>query len=278
MLHSNYLSAALCVLCAVTLTLDLASAQEVKTPQQETSSESNNEKQDEAATQDSPKSLKEKASFLAGYQFMKNARQAGVEFDLEQLFAGIRLAAEGKELGMDLEEINAINMAFRREVMKKQQEKMEKLAAENAAAGQAFIQDYAGKDGVTGPVNGLYYRVITPGKGTQPKSTDRVKVHFTGKSIDGKTLLSTAGREPAILNIATQIKGFVNSIQLMKTGAKWEVVIPPDQAFGKRGSRVFAPNQTVIYEIELIEIVQPENETAGDKDKNSDKAKDKGGD
>lgn len=210
---------------------------------------------DAAPPDDPPRSLKEKASFLIGYQFLADLRQQGIEVDLEQVIRGMRQAAAGEPLKMDGEEINAIQAAFNRQLTRMQQAEFEAAAARNQALGVAFLKEYAAREGVTRLDNGICYRVVEAGDGAQPALSDTVAVHFRGKSPDGTEIFSTFEGPPAELLVSAQILGFREIVQQMKVGSRWEVAIPAELAFGEKGSRAVGPNQTLLYEIELLGIV-----------------------
>lgn len=127
----------------------------------------------------------------------------------------------------------------------------------NLEEGKAFLADNAKKSGVVSLESGLQYKVITMGNGQKPTPSNRVKVHYTGKLLNGKVFDSSIERgEPITLSLNNVIKGWTEVLQLMPTGSKWIVYIPSDLAYGERGGGDDIPgNATLIFEIELISIV-----------------------
>ena len=104
--------------------------------------------------------------------------------------------------------------------------------------------------------SGLQYKVIKDGTGKTPKATDTVKTHYRGTLIDGKEFDSSYKRgEPAEFPVNGVIKGWTEALQLMKEGAKWQLFIPGDLAYGERGAGAdIGPNATLIFDIELLSV------------------------
>jgi len=128
----------------------------------------------------------------------------------------------------------------------------------NARVGKKFLEENKAKDGVVELPSGLQYKVITAGTGkTHPKKSDKVKVHYRGTLINGKEFDSSYKRnEPTEFGVGQVIAGWTEGLQLMTTGAVWELYIPSDLAYGARGTgRDIGPNSTLVFKVELLEIV-----------------------
>ena len=125
-----------------------------------------------------------------------------------------------------------------------------------SAAGDAFLAQNAVRAGVKVLPSGLQYEVLVDGMGEIPKSTDKVKVHYTGTLLDGTVFDSSVQRgEPATFPVTGVIKGWVEALQLMKTGSKWKLFIPQNLAYGDRGAGgQIGPYATLIFEVELLGI------------------------
>ncbi len=124
------------------------------------------------------------------------------------------------------------------------------------AAGDAFLTANGKEPGVITTASGLQYKVIKSGTGESPKATDRVKVNYEGKLTDGTIFDSSIQRgEPATFPVNAVILGWVEALQLMKVGDKWQLFIPAKLAYGERSpSPSIPPNSTLIFEVELIDI------------------------
>jgi len=134
----------------------------------------------------------------------------------------------------------------------------EKRAQEYLAKSQAFLAANAAKDGVKSLPSGLQYKELRAGEGNTPTATSRVTVNYRGTLIDGTEFDSSYARgKPATFEVKKVIKGWGEALQLMKVGAKWELYIPPDLAYGKAGrDKRIPPNSALIFEVELLGIDQ----------------------
>ena len=132
---------------------------------------------------------------------------------------------------------------------------MEKAQAAERA-GRAFREAYEQREGVSKTDSGIFYRVLVPGTGAQPTADDTVVVHYRGTLVDGTEFDSSIRRgQPATFSLAGIIPGWQEALQLMQEGARWEVVIPPELAYGSAGAGgAIGPQETLIFEIDLIEV------------------------
>jgi len=153
----------------------------------------------------------------------------------------------------------------RRQAEMEEQRKIDeaKTEAENKAkygvtmeSNKKFFQQNKQKPGVIETVSGLQYKVLTEGTGAIPISSDKVTVHYTGVLLDGTKFDSSVDRgQPASFPVSGVIKGWTEVLQLMKTGAKYEVYIPSELAYGARGAgEVIQPYSALIFTVELISI------------------------
>jgi FKBP-type peptidyl-prolyl cis-trans isomerase len=200
----------------------------------------------------------DKVSYIIGTQIGGNMKKAEVDINLELLMQGIKDTLEGKEPALDQAEMQKVYSAWQQEMREKQIAKQKKEAADNLAAGTAFLEANKAKEGVKVLPSGLQYKVITEGTGNIPTADDKVKTHYRGTLIDGTEFDSSYKRgTPAEFPVKGVIKGWVEALQLMKEGAKWELYIPANLAYGERGRPGIPANSTLIFEIELLEIVKP---------------------
>ncbi len=135
---------------------------------------------------------------------------------------------------------------------------IENEANMNLERSKLFMAENAKQEGVVTLPSGLQYKIITPGSGDHPLSTDQVKVHYHGTFIDGKVFDSSIERgEPIVFGVNEVIPGWTEALQLMQPGARWMLFIPSDLAYGSQGAGgVIGPNQALVFEVELIEIVR----------------------
>jgi FKBP-type peptidyl-prolyl cis-trans isomerase FklB len=123
-------------------------------------------------------------------------------------------------------------------------------------SGAAFLAENAKKDGVKTTASGLQYKVIKSGTGESPKLSDTVKVHYQGTLIDGTIFDSSIQRgEPISFPVGRVIPGWVEALQMMKVGDKWQLVIPANLAYGENSpTPAIPPNSVLIFDVELLGI------------------------
>lgn len=157
-----------------------------------------------------------------------------------------------------------VNTAMQ-EKRKKEQEEQAKIAEENKGKGAAFLEENKAKEGVVTLESGLQYKVLTEGTGAQPTKTDRVKVHYKGTLTDGTQFDSSYDRgQPAQFGVTQVIKGWTEALQLMKVGAKWQLTIPAELAYGAASRPKIPGNSVLLFDVELLEIVHKEEQKEGD--------------
>ena len=199
----------------------------------------------------------DKVSYIIGTQIARNFKSQDVEVNLDTLLLGLKDGLAGKELLLTQDEMQQIYTNFQQQMMAKQTAKRTKEAAENLTKGKAFLEQNKAKEGVKVLPSGLQYKVITEGTGKIPTADDKVKTHYQGTLLDGTEFDSSYKRnQPAEFGVKGVIKGWTEALQLMKEGAKWELYIPADLAYGERGRPGIPPNAVLIFQIELLEIVK----------------------
>jgi FKBP-type peptidyl-prolyl cis-trans isomerase FklB len=146
--------------------------------------------------------------------------------------------------------------AFQKQTMSKMEAKQKVDGEKNVKEGEAFLAANGKKDGVKTLASGLQYKVIKTGTGKTPKATDTVKVHYHGTLTDGTVFDSSVERgEPATFPVNGVIPGWIEALQLMKEGDKWQLVIPPKLAYGERGAGgKIGPNSVLVFDVELLSI------------------------
>ena len=147
---------------------------------------------------------------------------------------------------------------FRTKQQLNKEAKQEKLYGANREAGRKFLEENAKKDSVVTLPSGLQYQVLVKGEGEVPQATDRVKVHYEGRLIDGTVFDASArhGSEPAEFTPQQVIPGWTEALTMMPVGSKWRLFIPYDLAYGDRDQGQIKPYSTLIFDVELVEIVK----------------------
>ncbi len=199
----------------------------------------------------------DKVSYAIGVQLGTNFKRQGIDIKIEKFVQGFKDAAAGNKLELTEQEIQQTMMAFSQKMREKQQEKQKADAVKNLAEGKAFLAANGKKEGVRVLPSGLQYKVLKEGTGKTPTAADKVKTHYRGTLIDGTEFDNSYKRgKPAEFGVTAVIKGWTEALQLMKEGAKWELYIPADLAYGERARPTIPANSTLIFEIELLEVVK----------------------
>jgi FKBP-type peptidyl-prolyl cis-trans isomerase FklB len=199
---------------------------------------------------------KEKLSYSIGMDIGGNLKRGSVEVDPDMLAKGLKDSYGGGKTLLTEDEARQTLLTAQKALMAKQAEEKLKIGEKNKADGEKFLAENAKKEGVKTLPSGLQYREITAGKGKSPKAADTVTTHYRGTLIDGTEFDSSYKRgEPATFSVSGVIPGWVEALQLMKEGAKWQLFIPSNLAYGERGAgREIGPNATLIFEVELISV------------------------
>jgi len=195
-----------------------------------------------------------KLGYTFGAQIAGNMKSQDLDKDIDTkaLFAAIKDVFAGIEPRLSQEDMMAAQTGYQQ----KQQAKYQALLDENKAKGDAFLAKNGKKGGVKTTASGLQYEVLRAGKGKKPTATDSIKVHYKGTLIDGTKFDSSYDRgTPATFGVSGVIPGFSEGLQLMQEGAKYRLSIPSDLAYGPQGPASIGPNQALIFEVELIEVV-----------------------
>lgn len=196
------------------------------------------------------KDNKEKFSYALGMSLGNNLKRSGLPNDQIDSDAVMRGMKDGFGTGTTL----LTETEAREVIMNTQREARTQLGEKNKKAGEAFLAENKGKEGVVTLESGLQYKVLTEGSGESPKPTDMVTVNYRGTLLDGTEFDSSYKRgQPAKFAVTGVIKGWSEALQKMKPGAKWQLFIPPDLAYGERGSGfAIGPNATLLFDVELV--------------------------
>jgi FKBP-type peptidyl-prolyl cis-trans isomerase FklB len=211
-----------------------------------------------AGAQEKPalKDQKEKVSYIIGMDIGAKFKEQSVDIDPDILARGIKDGLSGARPLLSGPEAREVMHAFEKELRTKQEAARKAAGEKNKIEGEAFLAENKKKEGIKTLPSGLQYKVIRPGTGKKPKATDTVTTHYKGTLIDGTEFDSSYKRgKPATFAVNGVIPGWTEALQLMEEGAKWQLFIPPNLAYGERGAgQVIGPQATLIFEVELISI------------------------
>ena len=194
----------------------------------------------------------DKVSYALGLSIGNNFQNSGIKkLQVEDFVKGLEDVLGEKQPAISYEEAKqVINDYF----TKLQQERLEI----NKQAGAEFLEINRHKAGVVELPSGLQYEILKQGTGAKPSASDKVKCHYHGTLINGTVFDSSVQRgEPATFGVSQVIPGWVEALQLMPVGSKWRLFIPSNLAYGEHGAGdVIEPNSTLIFDVELLDIVK----------------------
>lgn len=220
---------------------------------------------------------KKKAAYYAGIQIgqqISTQMMPGINrevfgndstktISLKNFMAGFVAGTTGKNQMMDMDKAQLVSESLMRKV--KAETALQEFGA-NKEAGEKFLAENGKKEDVktleveydqldgTKGKSFIQYKVIKEGSGPMPKDTSMVKVHYEGKTIDGKVFDSSYGKEPADMRVNQVIKGFTQALVHMPEGSIWEVYIPQELAYGERQAREIQPFSALIFKVELLNV------------------------
>ena len=202
------------------------------------------------------KTLSYMQGFGTGKQIKMQFEDSGVELDNDVLLAAFKDALAGKEPMMTEEKMNELVPEIQKLVTAKREAKFKEVAAENKEEGEEFLAANKKKEGVKTLPSGLQYKVLKSGKGETPKRSDTVKVHYKGTLLNGTEFDSSYKRgEPASIPVSGVIKGWIEALQLMKIGDKWQLFVPSALGYGVEGRLpTIPPNATLVFDVELLGV------------------------
>jgi FKBP-type peptidyl-prolyl cis-trans isomerase len=204
---------------------------------------------------------KEKMSYAIGMYFGSTIKKQELTVDIDTVTTALKDLMEGRTNHMSEEEMTAtlrqLAAANRGRMQEAQRIRMAKEGLENKTKGDEFMAKNAKLDGVKTLPDGLQYKVIKEGSGEMPQTSDTVVVTYKGSLVDGTQFDSRTNWSTPLAGHAV-IKGWTEILPLMKAGSEWEVVIPPDLAYGpqQRGPKI-GPSSTLVFDMELVSISPP---------------------
>jgi FKBP-type peptidyl-prolyl cis-trans isomerase FklB len=193
---------------------------------------------------------REKQSYALGADLGRRLRTIALDVDPALVMRGVGDLLSGANGRLSQEEIAAALGALHAQARTRQ------AAALADRTGKAYLAANREKEGVVTLASGLQYRVLRPGSGRHPRAGDSVDCNYRGTLLDGTEFDSSSrhGR-PATLRLGGDVvAGLAEALTLMEEGARWQIAVPPELAYGARGSAAVGPNATLLYEVELLAV------------------------
>lgn len=200
--------------------------------------------------------LTQRLSYIVGENMATQLKNDGLELDTDALVLALNDVYAGNASRLSEAEKRSTVEQVQKESQEKQTAANAEKSAKNKAEGAAYLAENSKKDGVTTTSSGLQYKTLVSGNGEKPKASDTVRVHYKGTLIDGTVFDSSYDRgQPAVFPVTGVIAGWVEALQLMNVGDKYELTIPSNLAYGAHGSGpVIGPDATLVFEVELLGI------------------------
>jgi len=195
-------------------------------------------------------------SYAIGYDLGKDLATQSVDVDIAAVIRGLQEGFAKKNPGAyPAEQMEAQLAALQQRMAAQARSEFERVAGENKRRSDAFMASTRSKPGVTALPNGILYRVIEPGSGAKPTDASTVRIHYRGSISTGQEFANTyaqANPTPASFQVGNfPIVGVREILKLMPSGARWEVFLPADQAFGNDPRSPVGPGQALVFDIKL---------------------------
>lgn len=200
--------------------------------------------------------LTQRLSYIVGENMARQLQNDGLDLDPEALVLAVNDVMAGNPSRLSDADKRSTVEQVQRVSQEKQMAAQAEQSAKNKAEGAAYLAENGKKEGVIITDSGLQYKSLVAGSGAKPTRSDRVKVHYKGTLIDGTVFDSSYDRgEPIVFPVTGVIAGWIEGLQLMQVGSKFELVIPSQLAYGANGSGpVIGADATLIFEVELLGI------------------------
>lgn len=220
-----------------------------------------------AAAQDTPavQTRNEKISYALGMDLGNQLRKLGVEIDPAIFSQGLKDAISGGKVLLTETQVREAISELQADLKQKEAAQRkgtapadfetELLSVHNRQTGEAFLSAKRKEQGVVTTPSGLQYRIMKAGDGKKPSANDTVTCHYRGVLTNGTEFYDThKSQKPITVKVSDTIKAFQEALPLMPVGSKWELFVPPDRAYGASGAGPVGPNETLVYEVELLSI------------------------
>ena len=211
------------------------------------------------ANKPQPASVKtpiDKASYALGVEVAKNLKTQGIEINKDLMIKGITDVLSGEKLLFTDQELRKTMEDFQADIRRKTVQAARMSAFDNKQAGDAFMTQNKTKEGVVTLPDGLQYKILKEGTGRKPTENDSVECNYKGTLVDGTEFDSSYKTgKPATFAVKSVIPGWREALKLMPEGSKWQLVIPPELAYGQRGAgKEIGPNATLVFELDLLTV------------------------
>ena len=213
-----------------------------------------------ASAQDTA-SDKGKLSYALGYDLGRNLVESGEQVDLATVYKGVQDGFGKKQPTVPVEQLRTAVQAMQQRQLAKAKAQFDKASAENKTKSDAFLAQNKAKAGVKSLPSGVQYREVEKGSGAKPNQNSDVQLQYKGSLPDGRTFVDTNTPQqgqpagPVTMKVSQiPLTGLREALVMMPAGARWEVVLPADKAYGNTPQSPIGPNQAVLFDVKLVSV------------------------
>ena len=214
-----------------------------------------------AANAQDTSSEKGKLSYALGYDLGRNLIESGEQIDLATIQKGVQDGFAKKQPAVPVDQLRTAVQNIQQRQLAKAKAEFDKAAAENKTKSDAYLAQNKAKAGVKTLPSGVQYREIEKGSGARPTANSDVQIQYKGSLTDGRTFVDTSKAQqgqpagPVTMKVSQiPLTGLREALTMMPTGARWEVVLPADKAYGNTPQSPIGPNQAVVFDVKLVSV------------------------
>ena len=216
-----------------------------------------------AFAQTTPAPNKNDLSYALGYDLGRNLVESGEAVDINTVIKALQEGYGKKEPTVAVTQLRTAVEAMQKRQMEKAKAAFDKASAENKTKSDAFLAQNKAKAGVQSLPGGVQYRVLEAGSGAKPNQASEVTLQYKGALTDGRVFVDTFSPQPgqttapapmAIKVSEIPLVGLRDALLQMPAGARWEVVLPADKAYGNTPQSPIGPNQAVVFDVKLVSV------------------------
>lgn len=195
-------------------------------------------------------------SYGIGVDIARNSRRQGIELNLDLVIRGLKDGLSGERLLIPEDELRKAMVQVQAEMRQRRGPNQRTAAEANKLRGEVFMKENLAKPGVTALANGVQYKILKTGTGPKPGTNDIVECFYRCMLMEGTEIVGSPEGKPGTFKVSDAfMAGWVEVLPLMPVGSKWQIIIPPQLAYGARGAgRRVGPNETIVTELELAAI------------------------
>jgi FKBP-type peptidyl-prolyl cis-trans isomerase len=214
-----------------------------------------------AASAQDTSSEKGKLSYALGYDLGRNLVESGEQVDQASITKGVQDGLAKKQPSVPVDQLRTAVQSMQQRQLAKAKAAFDKASAENKTKSDAFLAQNKGKSGVKSLPGGVQYREVEKGSGAKPTQNSDVQIQYKGTLADGRTFVDTNAPQqgqpagPVSMKVSQiPLTGLREALVMMPTGARWEVVLPADKAYGNSPQSPIGPNQAVMFDVKLVSV------------------------